>query len=178
MTVRLATDKDIALLDGMLIRMGLLWSKEAIIEAMKEPWITVIHETAGVPDGFYVAYALYETTRQADLGPGDGPHESHTAWLKAICEMGIAIEKEEVRRHPKINPTTCWIKTRIWPDKMGPLNAFIEASFNWTPVANAGPVSGKEGYKVLPDNCREYWQKRVNLVAKAKTVLAALEKTA
>ena len=177
MSVRLAVEKDIALLDGMLTRMGQFWGEAAIREATKPPWITVIHETDGKPDGFYMARAEYETTGQATLGPGDAPHESHQAWLKAICEMGVAIDEEEVRRHPKIDPTKCWIVTRIYPDKMGPLNDFIEASFAWKLVPNAGPVSGKEGYKIL-GTCHESWRKRPNLVATAKAVLAALEKTA
>jgi len=178
MTTRLATAADIALLDGMLTRMGQFWSENAIKEATAEPWITIIHETGGVADGFYCCKLIFENgLERSILGPGDAPHESHQAWLKAICEMGIAIDAESLRRHPKVDASKSWIITRIWPDKMGPLNTFIETSFNWKAEANAGPVSGKEGYKVV-GTCREYWQKRTNLVAQAKTVLTALEKTA
>jgi len=176
MTTRLATEKDIALLEGMLTRMGQFWSEAAIREATKEPWITVIRETAGKPDGFYCGLVMLEK-KQTTIGPCDGPHESYAAWLKAICEMGIAIEEELLRRHPLEDASTWWTVTRIWPDKMGPLNAFIETSFTWKLVPNAGPVSGKEGYKVV-GTCHESWRKRPNLVATAKAVLAALEKTA
>ena len=173
MTTRLATSADIALLDGMLTRMGQLWSEENIRAATAEPWITVIHETAGVPDGFYMALAEYATTGKAIIGPGDAPHESHQAWLRAICEMGIALDKEEVRRHPNIDPRKCWILTRIWPT-MGPLRDFLEIQFAWVPRTNAGPVSGLEGYTETADGGRTYWVKRPNLVAKAKAVLTAL----
>jgi hypothetical protein len=177
MTTRLAGEKDIELLEGMLARMGQLWSEKAIREALADPWITVIHETDGKPDGFYMVLALYETTGVATLGPGDAPHESHQAWLRAICEMGIALDEEEVRRHPDIDPTKCWIVTRIWPT-MGPLREFLEAQFGWAPRTNAGRVSGKEGYTQDATGGRTYWIKRPNLVTRAKLVLARLEQRA
>jgi len=55
---------------------------------------------------------------------------------------------------------------------------FLEVQFAWAPKANAGPVSGKEGYTESVGGGRTYWVKLPNLVAKAKLVLAALEKTA
>lgn len=172
MTTRLGTDKDIALLDGMLTRMGQFWSEQAIREAIAEPWITVIHETAGVPDGYYMD-RITMATKQGIIGPGDAPHDSHQAWLKAICEMGIAINDEFVRRHPKEDATKWWVLTRIWPT-MGAMRDFLEVQFAWAPKANAGPVSGKEGYTEDATGGRTYWIKLSNLVAKAKTVLAAL----
>ena len=173
MTVRLATAADIALLDGMLSRMGQLWSEENIRAATTAPWITVIHETDGKPDGFYCGL-VNVALKQTLIGPCDAPHDSYQIWLKTVCEMGLVIEDELVRRLPKEDPTQWWTLTRIWPDTMGPLNNFIETSFNWKLAPNAGPVSGKEGYKILPGGCKESWRKRPNLVATAKAVLAAL----
>lgn len=175
MTVRLATEKDIALLGGMLARMGQVWSEAAVKEATAPPWITVIHETTGVPDGFYCGL-VNVALKQTLIGPGDAPHDSHQAWLKAICEMGLLIEEELVRRLPKENITKWWTLTRIWPT-MGPLRNFLEVQFNWVPSADAGSASGREGYTEDANGGRTYWIKRPNLVAKAKTVLTALGKT-
>jgi len=175
-TTRLAIAKDIPLLDGMLARMGQDWSEAAIREATAEPWITVIHETAGVPDGFYMDKDSV-AQKQSTIGPGDAPHDSHQAWLKAICEMGIAINVEFTRRNPLVDQTKWWVLTRIWPT-MGAMRDFLEVQFAWTAKTNAGPVSGKEGYTEAVGGGRTYWAKLPNLVAKAKLVLAALEKTA
>jgi len=174
MSVRLATADDIALLDGMLSRMGQFWSQNAIRELSAEPWITIIHETGGVADGFYCLRCTYEGgLERSILGPGDGPHESHEAWLRAICEMGIAMEAENLARHPAVNDAKSWIVTRI-PPTMGPLREFLETRFGWVPIANPGPGSGKEGYSETASGIRTYWVKRRNLVAKAKLVLKTL----
>lgn len=172
MTTRMATEADIPLLDTMLSNMGQLKSEGAIREMLAAPFITVIHETAGVPDGFYVCFDM-AAQKQSIIGPGDAPHESYQAWLKAICEMGIAINVEFTRRNPKVDQTKWWVLTRIWPT-MGPMRDFLEVQFAWTAKADAGPISGQEGYTETADGGRTYWVKLSNLVARAKQVLRTL----
>lgn len=172
MSVSLATAADVEPLQGMLARMGQLWSETAVREATVAPWITVIHLTDGVADGFYCGL-VNVALKQTLIGPGDAPHDSHQVWLKAICEMGLAIEDELVRRFPKENITKWWTLTRIWPS-MGPLRDFLEVQFNWVASADAGPASGKEGYTEDATGGRTYWVKRHNLVARAKQVMVAL----
>jgi hypothetical protein len=87
--------------------------------------------------------------------------------------MGIAINVEFTRRNPAVNQTQWWVLTRIWPT-MGPMRDFLEVQFAWTAKADAGPISGKEGYTETADGGRTYWVKLSNLVAKAKLVLKAL----
>ena len=98
MTVRLATEKDIELLDKMLVGMGQFWSEQAIRETLAPPWITILHEDGEV-DGFYMGLVML-AEKQTIIGPGDyppshdiiDPDERAKAWIKAICEMGLAIE--------------------------------------------------------------------------------------
>ena len=169
MTTRLATEADIPTLDKMHADMGQGSTVgEALRERLSPPWILVVRETAGVIDGFYTGYVNL-ADKQTLIGPGDGPHESHTAWIKAICEMGLAIEAELTKRHPLENKTLWWTVTRIWPS-MGPLRDTIDTSFAFKLRKNAT----QEGFDVLPDGCHAYWMKRPNLVAKATAVMSSL----
>jgi len=182
MTVRLATEKDLDVLSTMLADMGQVWSDAAILRAVKDPWITMIHESAkGQRDGFYIAQPLEGKLGSALLGPADGPHDSHEAWLRAICEMGLAIEDEETRRRPKIDPAECWSVTRMWTT-VGPLRDTIDSRMAFEMRDGAG----KQGFddvadlkdakgKVIAAGVRTYWYRRPALVARAKAFLAGLK---
>jgi len=176
MTTRLALEKDISTLEKMHTDMGQGSTVgEALRERLFPPWILVVRETAGIIDGFYTGLVML-AERQTLIGPGDGPHESHQAWIKAICEMGLAIEAELTLRHPLEDKSLWWTVTRIWPS-MGPLRNTIETTFAFKKRANAS----QEGFDVIPDATkpqsewgRAYWMRRLNLAAKATTVRAAL----
>ena len=175
MTVRLATEADIPILDTMLSGMGQFWSETAIRESLAAPWITVLHEDGEV-DGFYVGLVLL-ANKQTIIGPGDylpahdivDPDARAKAWMKAICEMGLEIEAELTRRHPTEDPALWWTITRIGTE-MGPMRDSIDQAFQFKKRANPN----HEGYDILPDGCHAYWQERPHLVNKARLVLEQL----
>jgi len=167
MTTRLATEADIPLLDTMLTNMEQLKSEAAIRELIAPPCITVIHET-DVPDGFY-CFVERGLTEESILGPGDGPHESLRAWLKAICEMGQLIDQERQRRHPTWDLNTTQIVTRIWTKNLA-LRTYIEQQFNWK--KRTKPTA--EGYDEV-GTMREYHIKRSTLMTAVTAVLARLQ---
>ena len=167
MTTRLATEADIPLLDTMLTNMEQRKSEAAIREMLAAPYIAVIHETAGAPDGFYF-FTEGGLTQPSLLGPGDGPHESLRAWVKAICEMGQFIDQERQRRHPTWDLNATEIITRIWTKNLA-LRTYIEQQFNWK--KRTKPTA--EGYDEV-GTMREYHIKRSTLMASVADVLTRL----
>lgn len=169
MSVRLAIEKDIPVLEKMLADMGQLRSVESIRECLADPWITVVHEVGGVVDGFYFAKSLHlDGLKRVMLGPGGAPTTTYAAWLKVICEMGIFIEEEGVRRRPAEIKSQWWTVTRIWPDM--PMRNFVDATFAFAPRTS----QTKDGYVLMPDGAKEYWIRRDRLETKARSVVATL----
>jgi hypothetical protein len=169
MSVRLATEKDIPALDKMLANMGQSWSLELVKDLFAPQWITVVHEDKEV-DGFYVLQCHYdEKPPWGLLGPGDGPHESHDAWLRVICEMGLLIEDEVLRRYPKVPIDDCYTITRIWTT-MGPLRDTIDTKFAFTETTDPS----KDGI-TKQGNCNTYKYQRRYVFEQAKAVLDSLK---
>ena len=176
--IRLATEKDVDILDKMLSGMGQFWRKPVILEAVHDPHIMILHlDDKGEPDGFYHALSDYEKNGIAFLGPGDylpaktivDPAERRKVWLKGMVEMGLAIEEEETRRRPKIDPAKCRIITTMWT---GPIREYMEMTYQFEPTTS----DKEDGYIEIAGGGKQYWIRRDRLDVKSKAVLSALEK--
>jgi hypothetical protein len=84
--------------------------------------------------------------------------------------MGLAIEDEEVRRRPKVDPTKCKIVTHMFPDTLS-MQPYIEAQMAWAQRTDPS----KDGYDLLADGSKVFSNTRADQIAQTRAVLAALD---